>query len=495
MKIRYALLLAIVTAPFLVSCTTSSGGSVQRTADSKPVSTPRPVDENPGNWALSGNTDDQMNFDPSPVFGTLYLDDGFRNTDVTLETGQKLHAGNNGVSAGSHRISARRFGFEDIDSTVEITEDSVSRMDAFWIPAQLRPLSLQLSPVWLDDKTVSFSFSVSAEGTGVLEIVDDKGQQLASIPVGPFLRRDQKAQWAPDKNTVATLQPGRYRAILRVSDAEPLSLDFTLDYRKASPGTSGFWSSASGSLFAPVATTLQPGQYALSASLLGTSGNGYTHILENTAFLLGVDKNWESDFSIANRIWNDSFLNSWYVTAGVKNTFAELPLVQAGWYSSLSLSGFWDSPEMDPPTTDPFTNPAGVKAGGVLTFGGGTIKASIAPELLFAFKGVSYTADDPAVPGFAGYLRGSIDIRAQFAQYFFSFAVRGKNPAGGFGIQLPLQAGAEVRLIPSPGTGINLMSALEWWKTNDWTLYLGVGVSLQGKAQNADQRRYILEKP
>ena len=430
-----------------------------------------------------------------PILGTLVLSEAYLGAEMSVDRNGQVFVGKNPTVIGSHILTSKKFGYEDLQQNFTISEGEPTNLEPQWVPATLRPLSLTLAlPHRTAPRSVGFEFTVTTEGSGTLEIYNPEGSLLTTLNLGFFTRKNQFTSWSPKEEILQTLKPGTYKALLRVGDSQVLTQDFVLDYQQNTTDGGEFWSSGSGALYSPRAQTLEPGNFALNESIMGVSGNGLVHLLNNTGLLVGVDKHWEWDFSFSNRIWSDPYYNSFYLTTGVKNTFLAQEFIKTAWYSSFSMSGFWDAQEFIPPTTDPFTNPLGLKAGTVLSLGNRNLTVSLAPELTWAWKGVSNTVDQPLVSGLMGYLRGAIDLKTDYAQFILSGALRTKTFSNGFGLQLPYQAGAEVRLQPQSGFGVNFLSALEWDNSDIWSLFLGMGVSLAGNSPEDDRVRSILQK-
>lgn len=443
----------------------------------------------------SGKDWDVSSFTLTPITGTLVLDDSFSEAVVTLQDQKNLQVGFNRVKVGNQDLVARRFGFEDFKASLLVKEEESQSLSAVWIPADLKPLTLSLVPPWRTPTgRVAFDFEVSAPGVGSLEILGPGGKALSDIPLGPFTRRSQSVFWEPRQDLREVLEPGLYTARLTVGDYPPLQQVFQLQ-RTLEPLPSGeFWSSASGSLFSPAARTLPPKTFSLSASVLGTSGGGYLQALANTALLLGLSPGWELDVSFANRIWNDSYLNSFYWTVGLKNSVLDTPWAAVGWYASGSLSGFWDAEELIPPTTDPFTNPLGAKLGVAFTLDLGEIKLHGAPELAYLGRGVSYESSDQARRGWAPYLRGALEWETEAAVIRGSTALRLGLLEDGVLVKGPYQAGVELRLRPGESVGVNLLGVLEWWNPSDWALSLGAGISLTPREEEDTAVRRLLPR-
>jgi hypothetical protein len=137
---------------------------------------------------------------------------------VTVD-GSRVSDMNLNLTVGWRIITVEAFGWEKESKTIYIAEGSNQRVEFL-----LKPAAFKLSGTSLRKKrfnpensgvlgSAEISFSVSAPGSGILEVLDE-GRVLYSIPLGPFTSWQQQAVWN-GRDSEGIVKDGNY--VIKIS--------------------------------------------------------------------------------------------------------------------------------------------------------------------------------------------------------------------------------------------------------------------------------------
>jgi hypothetical protein len=127
---------------------------------------------------------------PSLIMNPLITADGSRVSEMNLT-----------LPVGWRIITVEAFGWERDSRNIYIAEGSNQKLEFI-----LKPAAFQLSNASLRKKrfnpknpgalgTAEINFSVSAPGSGIMEVMDEGGTIVYSVPLGPFTTWQQRISW------------------------------------------------------------------------------------------------------------------------------------------------------------------------------------------------------------------------------------------------------------------------------------------------------------
>ena len=276
------------------------------------------------------------------------------------------------LPVGFHRIRVEAFGWEPVERTVMIFEDTTQTLTVVVQPATFRITEFRTERQRLNPYnpgllgSTDLAFSVSAAGTGSLTIVDSRNNSVFEYQFAPFTKRSQRFAWNGRDTGGVILPDGMYRIILsatsipydesppvRIVEEIPIIIDSSLLIRPWSI-TSGL----SGLLYLPISETLGQGSFQMSTRIAAGfpfgAESAFTSVPFSVGFRFSPLKLWElglsgefdasrspgaNQFSLAIRrsLISVSSLVPFSMSLDVSYTLAEIsPLVDP---SSISWSG------------------------------------------------------------------------------------------------------------------------------------------------------------
>ncbi|MFZ4615162.1 MAG: FlgD immunoglobulin-like domain containing protein [Rectinemataceae bacterium] len=443
------------------------------------------------------------------------------------------------LPAGSHLLHLSRFGFADQSETFDLSEDGIYRYEASYRAIGFALRSIEASPRRFDPSDPGFLGSSSLElafvspGTFVLEIRDDSGRIVRSLPEITVTQPTWSWRWdgrdgfgrplpegiytlsagSPDGQAAgapeykpasegtpiitkgATPASGDNPAAVRAdrpAGASPMTAAIEISRGHSAAPLASLSSGMGGLLYVPSAQSLASGHPEFTVGMIGHLDPGSASAVSGRLISLaglrlgvpmdGLDetRSLELDFSVAGifhpgakeAVSSDSYATSLSV---------ELPLTGGGgqslaaaiigtWtYGSFITAGDWPSP-WDGPTRFP-----GLSLTLPVEWSDGLIRALIAPELEVSAFYPSYV---PArVPGFYawGYLRGGVEAPLGDFRLGLSAALRSTTFDQAFRLALPVEAGFELRWhareIP---LALGFIASMEFESMSAWSVGSGL---------------------
>ncbi|MCL1927322.1 MAG: PEGA domain-containing protein [Treponema sp.] len=132
-----------------------------------------------------------------------------------------LYEQNLNLAAGWHTITVEAFGWEKISTRILVEEDNVQKLDLVVKPSVFVMTNTTLRKKRFNPRNsgilgnAEINFTVSAPGTGLLEVFDDNGTLIYSRALSPFIARQQQALWNGRDTGSGIVNDGHY--ILRIS--------------------------------------------------------------------------------------------------------------------------------------------------------------------------------------------------------------------------------------------------------------------------------------
>lgn len=189
------------------------------------------------------------------------------------------------LPAGYRTIVVRAFGWEDVSVTRYIEEGSFTELELYLTPASFAISGAGLSRSRFSPAnagslgTTTFSFDVSAPGTGSFTVLDGGGKALLVRNLGPFDTWAQQAVWDGRDDMGNVPGDGTYTLVVKAVSShrddyppveEILALEVTLDSARIIHPLSAS-SGKSGLLYAPLPSLLPRGSFQIEGSLLAGS--------------------------------------------------------------------------------------------------------------------------------------------------------------------------------------------------------------------------------
>ena len=189
------------------------------------------------------------------------------------------------LNTGFRTILVRAFGWEDASTTLYIAQDSYRELDLTMKPASFKFTDGGISRSRFNPAnsgslgTTSYSFTVSAPGTGTFTVLDSDWKPVFVRSLEPFKTWAQSVVWDGRDGQGQILPDGVYTVVVDVfstpwDDSDPVEDGFVLNVEIDSshmifPLTLS--SGKSGLLCAPFPDSLPPGSFQIDGSLLVVS--------------------------------------------------------------------------------------------------------------------------------------------------------------------------------------------------------------------------------
>ncbi len=413
--------------------------------------------------------------------------------DTTLSSGTVAE-----LPIGVYTVRVRAFGYQDYQSTARVRERSLTSLQVTLLEAPFelsglrasRPVFNPRSPGLLGSTRISFR--VTTYGSGEARISAADGRVVRRVPLPRFTTWRQSFIWQGRDQAGALLPDGAYTVSIdaRGEGEESLQVAETTVRIDSSVriGIRSLWSGSSGTLFAPVPEALPAASLQISTAVMAHAAQ--------TADGLSILAPWNLGLraGLGPKPANPLELDA---QAGVVLGYAASnsdPLV-APFFASLALRSVLAKPAgisgaggavqaklayygLDSDTMANFT---GLSLGVPLMLRLGPVTLTGTPELMLSPWRVSYDPAQARVVSATlwGYGRAGLLVEAGPFTAGLSAAVRSTPFAGGLGLNLPFQAGAEAHLL-LPGTQLYLSALVAGEFSGLDNLYLlgGAGLTL-----------------
>ncbi len=385
------------------------------------------------------------------------------------------------LPTGAYSVTVRSFGYEDYETIVEIEELATTTLSVELTPAEFSVKDFSASRERFNPGNpgklgvTGIRFTVSSWGSGEISIVDQEGKEVWTRRFEGFSTWNQEADWNGRDVDGTILPDGRYTVTLHASGGNSEvfdSLQVSID-RSASIDSRVLWHGFSGLLFTPAAGTLQRGSFQVSSMVslaaerttgaypLFLSGRcGISDIVEMDAWGALLIEAEDTDIKPG---------------AGIS---AKVRLVDSPWFTGAALIGlsWWDNKE-----ADPFTSYPGLTAAAAAEIGPAFLRLFLSPQVTVSLWDPAGSSDQAAGTEILswGYFRAGIAAEAGPLWFGLSGAVRTSTFGSSFGIESPLETGAEIHcLVPGTQIVLSVFALCSW--------------SLDGNGQSAQPEAFSM---
>ncbi len=162
-----------------------------------------------------------VRFELAAASGTLEIRGLPPETPCEIEVAGIRASGNRIIlPEGARTVRVRVFGYEDSTFIARITADRVTEVEAELTPVGFAVENLKVSRTAFNPEnpapygSVKYLFSASAPGSGKITVLDDRGNAVRTIEVGPFAERRQAVDWDGRDDRGDPVPEGTYRARL-----------------------------------------------------------------------------------------------------------------------------------------------------------------------------------------------------------------------------------------------------------------------------------------
>ena len=447
-----------------------------------------------------------------PILGTvLVVGEGLQDAKIALDGVTGLKVGPNPVLIGDHRLTVRRFGYQEQTLKVFVEEAVTTTVPVTLVPAAFDLTDLRSDrPRFNPDSAavaarIQLSFRATAPGQAHLVLTNLAGQELARWDYPDLTTWDHVAEWngrdpegreLPDGRYLFTLTGGPTPGQPTMERSLTVSIDRTLiDLDRPSLGP------APGLLWVPTPEVLSPGTLQVSVLGMGHRENGLLHAPVSSSLRVSPAWDWEVAGQLTARLWSETDLNSMYGTFALKRRipFDSPDFRVAGVFGGTLATYVVGKPGIPP--TDFLTTFPAIRALLPASWTWGKWTIMVAPEIDWSWWSPS-TAYENAFealegPRFWAYGRFGLAYEPGPFSLAFSAAVRSRTFEQGAGILTPVQTGFEARW-PLPNTPLTLTAylAASAYTTVDYAWYGGLGFSLLlPPSLTLDLARQVLVSP
>ena len=440
-----------------------------------------------GKLALSGELD-----------GAVVRIDGSSASSVAVDS----TGGTYELPIGSYEVEVSRFGYEPFRRRVTIHEMETTSLDV-----ELTALRFEITEISVSRErfspanagalgTAAIRFSVTTPGRGTLRVEDADGEVVYRKSLDRFSDPDQRVVWDGSVSAAGdgagsgseTAPDGTYFAVVRASGAGfdgsdeesvPVTVDSSVVLRYR-----GLISGVAGLAYAGLPDALPAGAWQVDATVLGhrttVDGAGIGRIPAFAALRIGVAPKTELAVEGGAVSLTSGEQPRWFASASVKRqllqtgTAGPAPVAAAVALRG-TVQGAGGRDDVNSPDT--LTNFPGIALSAPITVGG-SAKLVITPELLASPARPIYSEADAAGAGSGWDAWAYARIGAMYERPGWSVgasaALRSMPFGEGFGIDLPMQAALEGRVI-IPGSSVFVSGVLagELAAVNDFYLVGG----------------------
>ena len=440
-------------------------------------------------WITYNGGDESYSFILEPITGYLSVMVEPPNAQIILD-GEVISSGMNEVPIGTYLLSILAFGYEEYQTHVTIEEDLTSYVDTELPAAEFRLYDFSVSrrlfnplnPGLLGKSRVTFR--VSAPGKGVIEILDDLGNEVYQEELPPFHTWDQSFLWNGKSGTGAVLGDGAFLIRLTavgtrdgieeiVEDQIMLDSSVKIAYRSN-------WSGVPGMLYTGSPDVLPRGSFQVATLFMAHWQPIQDEMVYRAPIVLsfryGLEDGMEIDL-LAGLILEKAPSLPFFLSGGFRYRFAEWTSGSIELASSLSGKLTYHRGT----GTDTLTNFTGFSAGIPSKAALGPVAFLFHPELIFSPWHVTYNLNyREASPAFWLYIRNGllfdfrgfvtgISLSLRSTPFHEGFRFSGENPH--------IQAGVEAHIVlPNTQVFLSLVSAAEIESAEDWYVMGGGGL-------------------
>lgn len=426
----------------------------------------------------------ELKIDLEPIIGFLKINT--EHPKIKISTGwDKLDSGMNELQIGRHLIEAELFGYESLETYIEITENTVTALTINLTPASFRFSSLFVgrkafnpsNPAGLGESRISFD--VSTYGTGELEIFSMNGESVLTHNFPSFTKNDQSFTWNGRDSYGKKLPDGKYRIVVTGRDPEgnnpehketEITIDSSLIIRIRNT-----FSGVSGTLFCPTPDILPTGSFQLALEGLGhidaVSGDYRFPVILGTRSVPVKDLEISAQAGvIIQQPADESYIFS---------VSAKKAILPGRDYKPFELSGTLKGTYLYDMYTDTQTNFTGLSTGLTASVSAGPFSLVLTPELTVSPFRVTYPSEKNTGFYIWGYGRSAILLDLGSTMIGVSAALRTTTFDEGFSIDYPFSAGVELHwLIPGTGMFITGIVSGEFNTPDDFYINAGGGVGI-----------------
>ena len=431
-----------------------------------------------------------------PITGTFKITTVPGNALIYLATSELESGSASEIPVGSYSLRVRAFGYEDYVARVEIEEKLMTSLRVELKAAEFSLYDVRASKKVFNPENAGLlgrtrvSFLVTSFGRGRAVVLNEQNQEVFSREFSSFKTWEQSFEWNGRDDAGLLLPDGFYKVVIEARSAPAEELFFKkeisvqidsslrIDYRS-------LWSGSAGLLYAPVPEVLPDQNIQLSTLILAhlESPGGVLSFSApwNIAFRLGLNNNLEIDALaglIIGHYQNESGAGSifpFFAGASLKAVLLK-PSGSFGLGSSALIRLSYQNV-----STDRLANFTGIGAGLPSSLTLGPVGIVISPEMVLSYTRVYHYPQSAPEPGLFVWAYGKTGLILDLGSLIFgvSASFRTKPFQEGFGLDLPLQGGAEIHwLVPGTQLYLSLALAAEYSSPENFYLLSGLGLGL-----------------
>ena len=413
------------------------------------------------------------------ITGYLFLEVDPSGASATVN-GRPVSEGVTELQIGSYVLRVRKFGYTEWLTTITILEKGTTRVSANLEEAAFEIRSLDTSRKVFNPKNpgrlgiTKVTFEVTSWGEGTLLITDVAGNEVFFKPLASFTTWEHSLEWDGSDSSGRPLPDGVYDLIVEArgrdsTDLQRLRTTVTID-SSAVIGFRSVMSGISGTLFAPLPSTLPQGSFQTNAGIIGHYNLKHQMGRYPTfaAVRVGLADGYELNLQGAIFVGPESPVP---FTGGIgfKYKLPDMGLFALGAFGKLTY--------VANTSVDTFHNYTGLSAGVTAALQTKPLTLTLSPEVVASPYAVIYPKS-PQSAKFSSWGYARAGILADFGPLTagISTSLRTLPFSEGLDLQPPYSAGAEVHWL-LPGTQLVLSAYFtgEYRAVNDYYFMGGGG--------------------
>jgi len=427
------------------------------------------------------------------IIGFLNVEITPADASITLD-GLTISSGLVQVPVGTYSLRVRRFGYDDYEATVQISESAVTTSVVTLPAAEFAVTNFSVPKKGINPDnpgllgTLDGYYSVTAPGSGLLTVADATGTTVYSHDLPDFTSWDNSFSWDVVDDAGTKLADGQYTVSMvargmtggaSVTRSVGITVDRTLKIAARS-----LWSGSSGLLYAPVPEVLPPGDFQIEVMGAGIALADFS-VFQAPVMLgtrIGMDGKLELDASLGIIAVPTSLpvlasVAARWNLAAPQGEYGTSAAIQA------KISGQFIPATAVPLMTDTFANFSGVSLEIPLQISLGPLGILLTPgvtaSLWYPYR---FNADATPEQSFAAwvYLRGGVMFDFGSFTAGISASTRTEALPDGMaflGTPVPFEVGAEAHwLIPDTRLLLSGILAGEYEDQDNYYLMGGFGL-------------------
>ena len=442
---------------------------------------------------ISEDSTVELEIDLEQITGYLSVESQPQGAEI-LVNGDGISGGFAELPIGSHQVRVRLFGYVQESLPVDIRENEVTRVKVELEAAPFELGRISASRTRFNPANpgatgfVRLAFRVSAPGDGTFNVRDPQGTLIQSVDLTPFTTWDQTVEWPGDSHQ-SQLEDGLYYLEIDLQGADGRSavsqvtveIDSSLVVRYRS-----IWHGGSGLLYATAPAPLPAGNVQVSVQLAGVVTELDDFSVARFPVKIGARIGLGADAEItayASLLANSApLLDRWGAGASVSWIPLAVSHDPIGVASGLIAGGAYRTPSSEGLYTGPdtLTDFPGFFVSIPLLFSVGPISLTAAAEFRLTPAPIAYDSISPPNE-WTPYAYARIGALADLAGVTtgLSASFRTLPLHGGWGFDLPIQAGAELHwVLPGSSLVVTAFAAGEFESVTDFYVMGGGGFGI-----------------